>query len=128
MSYSANVKLRTIDDVAKTHIMSLDPSVPGNERYIIYSHDVSTDKVANAIRAKYPALRTRIPAPTEKDSFSPQTKFDKSKADGVFGTDWRGWKKACMLSWMIFCEVRRSKVLRNETEICEQIWLFGYLT
>jgi hypothetical protein len=92
--YNTNLTLRSIDDVAKTHLHSLDPSVPGNERYIIYSHSVSTDMVANAIRAKYPALRSRIPVPSEKDTLSPPTKFDKTKADRVFGTDWSGWEDA----------------------------------
>jgi hypothetical protein len=93
-SLHANSEPRGIDDVAKTHIMSLDSSVPGNERYILYSHDLSTDKVANAIRVKYPALRARIPSPSGKDAFSPPTKFNKSKADKVFGTDWRGWEES----------------------------------
>lgn len=74
--------------------MSLNLSVPGNERYILFSHNVTTDKVANAIRAKYPTLKARIPPPTGRDSFSPPTKFDKSKADKVFGTNWRGWEDA----------------------------------
>lgn len=74
--------------------MSLNPSVPGNERYIIYSHDVSMDKFAKAIRERYPALRARVPPPSDIDSWSPPTKFDKSKADKVFGTNWRGWEEA----------------------------------
>jgi hypothetical protein len=74
--------------------MSLNSSVPGNERYLLYSHDVSTAKIANAIRAKYPALRARIPPPSDKDYFSPPTTFDRSKANKVFGTDWKGWEGA----------------------------------
>lgn len=92
-SFVANSEKRDIDDVAKTHIMSLDSSVPGNERYILYSHSLSTDKVANAIRAKYPALRGRVPLPSGKDAFSPPANFNKSKTDKVFGTDWRGWEE-----------------------------------
>lgn len=68
--------------------------MPGNERYILYSHELSTDKVANAIRAKYSALKTRVPLPSDKDAFLPPTKFDKSKADKAFGTDWGGWEEA----------------------------------
>lgn len=75
--------------------MSLDSSsVPGNKRYLLYSHNVGADKIANAIRAKYPSLKARIPQPDEKVASSTLTKFDNSKANEVFGTDWSRWEEA----------------------------------
>jgi hypothetical protein len=62
--------------------------------FILYAHNVTTDKFANAIRAKYPELRTRVPQPSAANTWTPPTKFDKSKADKVFGTDWRAWEDA----------------------------------
>lgn len=107
--YVANPGPRNIDDVAKSHIGSLNLSlVPGNERYILYSHNLNTGNVANAIRTKYPHLEARIPLPSEKDKFSSPTRFDISKANKVFGTNWDRWEDA------VFAIV--DDILRSEKE------------
>lgn len=90
----ADSESRDIDDVAKTHVKSLDASVPGNERYLTWSHNVSANKIANVIRAKYPSLRARVPLPEGDDQAPPSAKFDKSKADKVFGTDWKSLEES----------------------------------
>lgn len=90
----ANLESRDIDDVAKVHIKALDSSVPGNTRYIMYSHNISANQIARAIRAKYPSLKARIPIPRSDDAAPATAKFDKSKADGVFGASWRGLEQS----------------------------------
>ena len=51
---------------------------------------MSTNRVANQLRAKYPELRDRIPAGPEEYGF-PFTlaKLEISKTEKVFGSDWK---------------------------------------
>jgi nucleoside-diphosphate-sugar epimerase len=80
---------RDVDDIARIHIKALEPSVPGNERYIINSGLLYLNRFANQLRDKYPELRSRIAPGAEEEGFpEPMAKFDVSKMERVFGTDW----------------------------------------
>ncbi|KAF2095529.1 NAD(P)-binding protein, partial [Rhizodiscina lignyota] len=51
-----------VDDVARVHIRSLSPQIPGNERYLFAAKDfMDTAAVANRIREVFPWLRDRVP-------------------------------------------------------------------
>jgi len=83
-----------VDDVARTHVKSLEMSaVPGNARYLLIAGKVSTGELANKLRAKYPALQSRIPAATVEENAGVDSgaKFDVSRAAKVFGSDWVSW-------------------------------------
>lgn len=87
-------ELRDTDDVARAHILSLDRSkVPGNERYVLASSELlDLRAIANRLRKENPEWASRIPEMEELPSSHLQGKFatiDTSKADGVFGTDWK---------------------------------------
>lgn len=85
---------RDVDDVARTHVKSLEvSSVLGNKRYLLVGDKISAAEVVNKIRAKYPALQSRVPAPEKEETVSNEgAKFDSSRADKVFGTSWvSGW-------------------------------------
>ncbi|OCL10050.1 NAD(P)-binding protein [Glonium stellatum] len=78
-----------VDDVARVHIKALDPSVPGNERYLLHSGLLHLNEYANRLREKYPELRDRIAPGKEDEGFPEQmSKFDVSKMEKVFGTQW----------------------------------------
>ncbi|KAF2844376.1 hypothetical protein T440DRAFT_559659 [Plenodomus tracheiphilus IPT5] len=82
------------DDVAQTHVVSLDrKKVPGNERYILTSQEIlDLRSIAADLRAQYPELAKRIPElqkssePRRADGFA---KVDTSKAEAVFGNQWK---------------------------------------
>ncbi|KAK4940802.1 hypothetical protein LTR10_019195 [Elasticomyces elasticus] len=82
-----------VEDVAKVHVMSLAPSVPGNERYLFHSPELMTgNDMARAVREDFPQLRSRVPAPDVEagDAVPPNlVKTDISKAEKVFGTVWK---------------------------------------
>ncbi|KIV80291.1 hypothetical protein PV11_07804 [Exophiala sideris] len=85
--------IRDVEDVAKVHVMSLAPSVPGNERYLFHSPELMTgNDMARAVREDFPQLRSRVPAPDDEagDAVpSNLVKTDISKAEKVFGMDWK---------------------------------------
>lgn len=85
---------RDVDDVARTHVKSLQLSaVPGNKRYLLVGDITSAAKLANKLRAEYPTLKPRVPSAVEEGSGP--AKFDTSRADRVFGTNWvSGWDSA----------------------------------
>ncbi|KAF1991988.1 NAD(P)-binding protein [Aulographum hederae CBS 113979] len=84
-----------VDDVAAIHIKALDSSkVPGNERYLFFDGVVSSNEAANKIREAYPQLRDRVPEGGEGKGLPPTlAQFDISKAEKVFGNQWKGWWK-----------------------------------
>ncbi|KAI1623457.1 hypothetical protein EDD37DRAFT_609671 [Exophiala viscosa] len=81
-----------IEDVAKVHIRSLSPSVPGNERYLFHARELMTgNDMARAMREDFPELRSRVPAPDEAAGDTLPRNLVKtaiSKAEKVFGTEW----------------------------------------
>jgi hypothetical protein len=85
---------RDVEDVAKTHVLALDPKVPGNERYLYHAKELlQGDAVANFIREKYPQLRDRVPAGDKNATIPPNLiKTDISKFEAVFGAEWKGWE------------------------------------
>ncbi|KAF2678606.1 NAD(P)-binding protein [Lentithecium fluviatile CBS 122367] len=81
------------DDVAGTHILSLDrEKVPGNRRYLLtHPETVNLRAVAAKLRREHPELAGRLPDLPEEDSVWAKeklVKIDTSKADAVFGTQW----------------------------------------
>ena len=66
--------------------------VPGNERYLFHGGVMSANWIANRVRETYSELKARVPAAEEGDGFPEgMVKVATSKADGVFGTRWKGW-------------------------------------
>lgn len=84
---------RDVDDVARTHVQSLQTSaVPGNMRYLLVGDEVSAAQVANKLRVKYPALQSRIPDGGKEEVKSKTgAKYDVSRSDKVFGSNWVSW-------------------------------------
>lgn len=81
--------------MARIHIKSLDFSIPGNERYLFHAAKISANRVTDHIRQSFPELRSRVPAGGEGDGWPVQmAKTDISKAQKVFGTDWKGWQES----------------------------------
>lgn len=82
------------DDVARCHILSMSKAkVPGNERYLLASKDIlNLRKIVNEIRRETPAVAERISTfVDERDTFEGKiANLDTSKADKVFGTEWKG--------------------------------------
>lgn len=94
-----NLKYRDIEDVAHVHIKSLDASaVPGNQRYLFAAREkIVANRLADKIRAELPHLRERVPKGKEGDGLPPTlVKLDTSRADKVFGTQWKGWWESAM--------------------------------
>jgi NADPH-dependent methylglyoxal reductase len=89
---------RDVEDVAIHHLKSLDlEKVPGNERYLIRSRELmSAPRLAKKLREKYPQLKNRIPEGGDYDDWKePITEVDVSKAEKVFGHQWKGaWESA----------------------------------
>ena len=82
--------------MATIHIRSLDPKVPGNERYLFEAEEwISGPPLAAKVREAYPQLRDRVVAPKDDGNGipSPFVKLDTSKADKAFGpkTQWKDW-------------------------------------
>jgi len=80
--------------VAAVHVKSLSPSVPGNERYLFHAQGILLgDAVANFVRDSVPELKDRVPAGRE-DAQVPSSilKTDTSKAEKVFGSEWKSWQ------------------------------------
>jgi hypothetical protein len=82
--------------VATIHIRSLDPKVPGNERYLLEAEgSISGPLLATKVREAYPELRDRVPAPKDDSDGipSPMVKSDTSKAEKAFGpkSQWTDW-------------------------------------
>lgn len=90
----ADTETRDTDDVARTHILSLDRSkVPGNERYLIASSEPFDLRViANKLRKEKPEWASRLPEvevlPTSRLQGKLAT-INTTKADKVFGSDWK---------------------------------------
>jgi NADPH-dependent methylglyoxal reductase len=82
-----------VEDVAAIHLTSLDMAkVPGNERYLFHAGLLSGNWIANKVRETYPELKDRVPAGGEGDGFpDPMAKFDISRFEKVFGSEWMGW-------------------------------------
>ena len=92
------MRCRDTDDVARTHVLSLDAEkVPGNRRYLLASPEVVDLRSVNAkMREEYPGLRERLSdVKIDEEGFETRkaklAKIDTSKSDCVFGT---GWKSA----------------------------------
>ncbi|KAF2837901.1 NAD(P)-binding protein [Patellaria atrata CBS 101060] len=109
-----------VDDVARLHVLSLNDSVPGNERYL-FAHPslLSPNHLANKIRETYPELRDRVPAAGEDNGLpKPLPTLDTSKADKVFGTAWKGlwesarWAVEDVLAW----EKKEGRTVRDLKE------------
>jgi NADPH-dependent methylglyoxal reductase len=85
-----------VDDVASIHIKALAPSVPGNERYLFHAKGLMVgDSVANFAREKYPQLKSRVPEGAVDASAPPNlVKTDISKANAVFGYQWKDWRES----------------------------------
>jgi NADPH-dependent methylglyoxal reductase len=67
--------------------------VPGNERYLVASPErLDLRKVVNVLRGEDPEIAQRIPAfeATGVDIAAKIVRVDTSKADKVFGTEWKG--------------------------------------
>ncbi len=75
--------------MANVHVLSLSPSVPGNERYMFHSPELlAVNDMARAIREDFPQLRHRIPAPEEGAGSGLEAnmvKTDTSKFLNAFG-------------------------------------------
>lgn len=80
--------------MARIYVKSLDLSVPGNERYLFHADKVSANRVADHIRETFPELRSRVLAGGEGNGWPvPMAKTNISKAQKMFGTDWKGWRE-----------------------------------
>lgn len=82
--------------MAKIHLKSMDPKVPGNERYLFEAAgSISGPLLATKVREAYPQLRDRVPAPKDDSDGipNPVVRYNTSKADKVFGpkTQWKDW-------------------------------------
>jgi NADPH-dependent methylglyoxal reductase len=82
-----------VEDVATIHLTSLDMAkVPGNERYLFHAGVISGNWIANKVRETYPELKDRVPAGGKGDGFpDPMAKFDISRFEQVFGSEWMRW-------------------------------------
>ncbi|PQE19026.1 hypothetical protein CJF32_00010448 [Rutstroemia sp. NJR-2017a WRK4] len=83
-----------VDDVAAVHVKSLKESTPGNQRYVFHiGEPLTAAAVAQKIREEYPQLKDRVPAPKPGSDVVPDSlsRFDTSKSDAVFGTEWKDW-------------------------------------
>ncbi|TVY84256.1 Ketoreductase [Lachnellula suecica] len=85
-----------IGDVAAIHLKSLDPKIPGNERYLFEADgQISGPLLAAKVREVFPQLQDRVPAPKDDTDGipTPFVKRDTSKADTVFGpkAQWKDW-------------------------------------
>ncbi|KAM3070404.1 hypothetical protein ACMFMG_010231 [Clarireedia jacksonii] len=86
-----------VDDVATIHVKALRDTTPGNQRYVFHIREpVTAAAVAQKIREEYPQLRDRVPAPKPGSDVLPESmsRFDTSKSDAVFGTEWKDWWKS----------------------------------
>jgi nucleoside-diphosphate-sugar epimerase len=92
--WKPNIRTRDTDDVARTHILSLDRTkVPGNERYFLASSEpLDLRVIASKLRKEKPEWASRLPEVEVLPTSRLQGKFakiDTAKADKVFGTDWK---------------------------------------
>ncbi|KAF2735710.1 NAD(P)-binding protein [Polyplosphaeria fusca] len=88
-----SLQIGDVDDVALTHIRSLSPSIiPGNQRYLVAAPSMLDLRgVARELRATDAGLAARIPDVEPRASAEWKTcKLDTSKADKVFGREWKG--------------------------------------
>ena len=87
-----------MEDVAAIHVKALDTAaVPGNERYLFHAPELMNGhQIAHQIHANYPELRNQVPAGSAEAVWpQPLAKTDISKANKVFGTNWKSpWASA----------------------------------
>jgi nucleoside-diphosphate-sugar epimerase len=82
------------DDVARTHIESLDRvKVPGNQRYLVVCPEPrSIRDFAVKFRAEHPELAHRVAdLPRLEIGHSAPCKLDVSKGNKAFGGQWNDW-------------------------------------
>lgn len=89
-----DLSTRDTDDVAHCHILALDThNVRGNERYLVAAPGIlDIRKIINQLRGEISEIKERVPALKEvdiKDIESKLVKLDTSKADKVFGREWK---------------------------------------
>lgn len=85
-----------VDDVADIHIRSLSTTVEGNKRYLFHAPELLlSGPAANHVRDVFPQLRSRVPAGDANATAPPTlTRFDISRAEKTFGTNWKGWRES----------------------------------
>lgn len=87
-----NNSIRDVEDVASIHVKSLDLKVPGNERYLFYSHyPQDSSEIAKKVREEYPQLRNRVPEAKERAESPVKVKVDTAKSNKVFPGPWKDW-------------------------------------
>ena len=85
-------RTKDVDNITNIHVKLIDLSPPGYSRYIFHAGKISVNWVVNKVRAKYPDLRSRVPDGGKGDDWPvPMAKYDLSKSDEVFSTNWKGW-------------------------------------
>ena len=87
-----------MDDVAWMHVKSLDPSVPGNKRYLAVAGAMNQDDLSRKIKEEFPSLKDRVLDFPNFKTPDNVLKVDTKETDEVFGTNWRSWWDSCKLT------------------------------